>query len=185
MSVKKISKNDILNEIRNQITTADYSPEKVISGVKFIELENHILEEGDLSEIIRVNSRGFVEQVPHFKLAQINRVRQIPDSIKAWHLHYNQDEIWYVAPSEDLFVGLWDIRKNSETANLSMRLTLGGGKSMLLYIPRGIAHGSANFSQNPADLYSVVNRTFDLKKPDEMRLPWDSLGEEFWQPLKD
>lgn len=183
--MKKLLKNDILNEIRNQITTADYTPEKIITGVKFIELENHILEEGDLSEVIRVNSRGFLNQVPHFKLAQMNRVRQNPNSIKAWHLHFNQDEVWYVAPSQHLFVGLWDVRKNSDTANLSMRLTLGGGRSMLLYIPRGIAHGSANFWLDPADLYSMVNRTFDPKKPDEMRLPWDSLGKEFWLPLKD
>ena len=183
--MKKILKNNILKEIRKQITTADYTPEKNIAGVKFIELENHVLEEGDLSEIIRINRDGTLLQLPDFKLAQINRVKQIPGSIKAWHLHFNQDEVWYVSPSQHLFVGLWDIRKNSETANLSMRLILGGGKSSLIYIPRGVAQGSANFSQYPTDLYSIVNRIFNPKKPDELRLPWDSLGEEFWQALKD
>lgn len=145
----------------------------------------HVLEEGDLSEIIRLNGNGKLIHFPNFKLTQINRVKQAPNTVKAWHLHFNQDEVWYVAPSDNLFVGLWDVREKSETANLTMRIVLGGNNSLLLYIPRGVAHGSANFSYKDTDLYSMVNRQFDIKNPDEMRLPWDSLGKEFWQPLKD
>lgn len=183
--MKKLQKNTILDHVRKQISTADYSPEKIIDGVKIIELTNHIAEDGDLSEIIRLNGNGTLIHFPNFKLAQMNRVKQYPNTIKAWHLHYNQDEVWYIAPSNHLFVGLWDIREKSKTAKLTMRVVLGGTGSQLLYIPRGVAHGSANFGQDPADLYSMVNRTFDPKKPDEMRLAWDSLGKEFWQPLKD
>lgn len=183
--MKKISKTDVLNQIRNQIITADYAPEKIITGIRFIELENHILEEGDLSEIFRLNLNGTLKELPDFKLTQMIRVKHNPNTVKAWHLHYNQDEVWYIAPSDHLFVGLWDIREKSRTAKLTMRVVLGGTGSQLLYIPRGVAHGSANFIQKPVDLYSFLNRHFDLKKPDEMRLPWDALGKEFWQPLKD
>lgn len=183
--MKKISKNYILNEIRNQITTADYAPEKIIDGVKIIELTSHIAEDGDLSEIIRINKDGTLKELPDFKLAQMIRVKHNPNTLKAWHLHYSQDEVWYVAPSDHLFVGLWDIREKSKTAKLTMRVVLGGTRSQLLYIPRGVAHGSANFIQKSVDLYSLLNRHFDPKKPDEMRFAWDSLGKEFWQPLKD
>lgn len=183
--MKKLQKNAILGHVRKQISVADYSPEKIIDGVKILELTNHIAEDGDLSEIIRLNGNSTLKEFPNFKLAQMIRVKHNPNTVKAWHLHYNQDEVWYVAPSDHLFVGLWDIREKSKTAKLTMRVVLGGTGSQLLYIPRGVAHGSANFIQKSVDLYSLLNRQFDPKKPDEMRLAWDSLGKEFWQPLKD
>ncbi len=62
---------------------------------------------------------------------------------------------------------------------------MGGGQSQLLYIPKGVAHGSANFSINPAELLYIVNHQFDKNGPDERRIPWDSLGKNFWTPLKD
>ncbi len=183
--MKRLGKISILADVRKQITVADYSPQNLIDGVKIIELTNHIAEDGDLSEIIRINGNGTLKELSDFKLAQIIRVKHNPNTVKAWHLHYSQDEVWYVAPSEHLFVGLWDIREKSKTSKLTMRVVLGGSLSQLLYIPRGVAHGSANFIQKSVDLYSFLNRPFDLKKPDEMRLPWDILGKEFWQPLKD
>lgn len=183
--MQTLRNSGIKEELRKKIFTADYTPEPIIEGVKIITLANHIAEDGDLSEIFRVKPNGELEQFPKFKLVQMNRIQHIAGAIKAWHLHYKQDEVWYVAPSAHLFVGLWDVRKDSKTVDITMRVVLGGSSSPLLFIPRGVAHGSANFTTTPVDLLSLVNKHFDRKNPDEMRLPWDSLGKNFWEPLKD
>ncbi len=181
---KALTLEDINEQSRGKIYTQDYNESSQIEGVKLIELKNYISEEGDFSEVIRLEN-GEIESLPDFKLAQINRTRLFPGSIKAWHLHLKQDEIWYIPPMEDLFVGLWDIREKSSTNTKTQRVCLGGGKSLLLYIPRGVAHGSANFTKKDVNLFYLVNVGFDKKNPDEMRIPWDSAGADFWKPERD
>lgn len=176
--------DDIDPDYKGKIYIQDYSKKTVIEGVKLIDLKNHAGEEGDFSEIVRVKD-GELEQLPGFKIAQVNRASMIPHSVKAWHLHLKQDEIWYVLPSGHLLVGLWDLRKDSGTKEVTMRLVLGGGASQLLLIPKGVAHGAANFSNKPSELFYIVNQVFDINNPDEMRISWNTKGEDFWRPQKD
>lgn len=163
----------------------DYTSAPIIDGVKVIELKNHIGEGGDFSELMRVTSNGEMESVPGFNLRQVNRSSMLPGTVKAWHFHLSQEDVWYVPPSGNLLVGLWDLRKNSTTSDVKMRLTLGAGTSRLLLIPRGVAHGAANLSMNPVELFYFMNQQFDIKNPDEHRLPWDAAGRDekgkgFW-----
>lgn len=177
--------DDIDEQIRAKVYTQDYSRPKEIGGIKIIPLNNYPSEEGDFGEIIRLDSNGELEDISGFKLAQMNRTYLFPGTVKAWHLHLKQDEIWYLPPNQDLFVGLWDVRKNSSSNGTLMRLVMGGGKSELLFIPRGVAHGSANFTLVDANLFYLVNEKFDPKNPDEMRIPWDAAGADFWKPERD
>lgn len=183
--VKVLTLEDLNKKFRAQIYTQDYSKKTLIDGVKLIDLDVHVGEEGDLSEIIKINSQGEIDAVPGFKIVQINRTKLYPASIKAWHLHLDQDEIWYVIPSNQLFVGLWDLRSRSKTSGQTMRFILGGGKSQLLFIPRAVAHGSANFSKESVELFYFINQKFDETRPDEKRLHWDALGASFWSPSRD
>lgn len=176
---------DIDLKVRSKIYQQDYSPKPIIEGVKIVELVNHIGEDGDFSEIIKIKENLELEEFPGFKLRQINRSRLEPGTVKAWHLHLRQDEIWYLAPYDRLFVGLWDLRTNSKTKDTKMRLVLGSGKSQLLFIPKGVAHGSANFMPKAVELLYLVNQIFTPHSPDEQRLPWDSLGQDFWKPKRD
>lgn len=57
---------------------------------------------------------------------------------------------------------------------------MGGGVSELLHIPYGVAHGSYVISDRPVDLYVFVSQRFNIKNPDEKRMPWNSLGDGFW-----
>lgn len=182
--MKTLSAKDIIADTSKLIYPADYSSQDDIEGVKIFDLKNIPAEEGDFSEIMRIKN-GSLENFRNFKLAQINRTTLIPGSVKAWHLHYKQDEIWYVSPLDHLLAGLWDIRKKSTTSGNAMRVVLGGGSSHMLYIPRGVAHGSAIFTSKPVELYVFVNKQFNLKKADEKRIPWDSLGRDFWKPKRD
>lgn len=177
--------DDIDEQIKGKVYSQDYSKKETIDGVKTITLKHYPSEEGDFGEIIRLAPNGELEQVPGFKLAQVNRTYLFPGSIKAWHLHLKQDEIWYLPPNRDLFLGLWDVRRDSPTNGTLSRMVLGGGKSELLFIPRGVAHGSANFTLVDANLFYLVNEQFDPKNPDEMRIPWDAAGSDFWKPVRD
>ena len=176
---------DIDEQIKGRVYSQDYSKQNIIDDIKIIPLESYLSEEGDFGEVIRVKANGELEQVPGFHLAQVNRTHLFPGSIKAWHLHLKQDEIWYLPPNRNLFAGLWDVRRDSPTNGTSMRMVLGGGKSELLFIPRGVAHGLANFTLLDANLFYLVNEQFDPKNPDEMRIPWDAHGADFWKPMRD
>lgn len=184
MTTKDLDIPDFRDDISGKIKTQSYDSD-MIDGIKIIDVPYFVGEQGDFSEIVRLDDSGELSQIPGFKVAQVNRTRLIPGSIKAWHLHFRQTEVWYVLPNSELFVGLWDVRRNSPTSGTTMRLTMGGGKSQLLYIPKGVAHGSANFSNIPSELLYIVNHQFDIKDPDERRIPWNSLGADFWAPLKD
>ncbi len=185
MNDTQISIDDIIEDIRGKIYTQDYSGASNIEDVKIIQLKNHPGEDGDFCEILKLNKQGDAEGLSGFNIAQINRSKLNSGSIKAWHLHFRQDEIWYVLPSDHLLVGLWDVRSNSKTSGKNMRIVLGGGDSKLIFIPKGVAHGLANFLTRPVDMFYFVSKQFDVNDPDEKRIKWDALGKDFWSPLKD
>lgn len=182
---ESLTQEDILEEIRPDVYTQDYSKKPEIDGIQMVSLKNYIGEDGDFCEVFRIEENGETQEFPSFKIAQINRSKLIAGAIKAWHLHFNQDEVWYVVPSTRLIVGLWDVRDNSKTKNNAMRLTLGGTDSKLLFIPRGVAHGCANFTKGPAELFYFVSNKFDPTSPDEKRIKWDALGTDFWEQKRD
>ncbi len=182
---KPLTLGDISVKYRKKVYGQKYAPSPLLEGVKLISLLNIPGEEGDLSEIVRINMKSEVSSIPGFKIAQLNRTRLIPNSVKAWHLHFKQDFIWYVNPYDHLFVGLWDLRKNSKTEDKIMRIVLGGGQSQLLFIPHGVAQGSAVFQNTPVDLFVFSNTQFEINNLDEKRLPWNSKGKNFWLPKRD
>jgi dTDP-4-dehydrorhamnose 3,5-epimerase len=104
-----------------------------------------------------------------------------PGTIKAWHLHQRQDDLWFVPPHDRLLVGLLDAREHSPTYRGRQRIVMGAGRARLLLIPRGVAHGVANLSGRPASVIYFVNQPFDPQNPDEHRLPHDLVGEDFWR----
>lgn len=179
------SLSDIDHAIRQKVYTQDYLEKSVVEGVKMVNLISHLGEDGDLSEIIKIDGDGNVEGFPGFKIAQINRTKLLPRSIKAWHLHSKQDDLWYVIPSNQLFVGLWDVRGKSKTNGKTMRVVLGGGNSQLLYIPHGVAHGLANFTEEKVELFYFTNQIFNVEHPDEQRIAWDAKSASFWMPKRD
>jgi len=160
----------------------DYSRRPVIEGVKIINLKMFNDEGGDFTELCRIEE-GCLESFPEFTVKQMNYSTIMPKAIKAFHVHLHQDDIWYVPPASRILVGLKDLRKNSPTKELIMRLVLGAHTSKLLYIPHGIAHGTANVWNQPATLIYMVNQIFTPE--DELRLPFDLLGKDFWKLRKE
>lgn len=180
-----MDKSDILDALQTRIYTQDYQKKPVINGVKVIQLTNFVGEEGDFGEVLRLGENGDIAEFPGFHIKQISRTSMFPKAIKAWHLHFKQDEVWFVLPTSHLLIGLWDVRKSSKTSNTKMRLSLGSGKSYLIYIPRGVAHGCTNLSKKLSEMFYFMNEQFDKDNPDEHRLPYTSAGESFWVPERD
>jgi dTDP-4-dehydrorhamnose 3,5-epimerase len=137
-------------------------------------------EGGDFCEISRVTADGTLEAVEGYRPAQCSYSYMEPGTIKAWHLHRYQDDLWFVPPHDRLLVGLLDTRATSPSNGVAMRLTLGAGRARLLYIPRGVAHGVANVSSRPGHVVYFANNVFDAENPDEHRLPHDLVGGDFW-----
>ena len=174
---------NIDEKYRGKVYIQDYSKKPTIEGVQVLKLNTIVGEDGDLSEVMRLKD-GEIEAIPGFKLFQVNRVQLLAGAVKAWNLHYKQDDLWLPLPPGHLFVGLWDLRENSKTKGETMRISLMGGHNML-YIPKGVAHGTKNMGEHTLNLLYFVDQQFNLEDPDERRLPWDALGEDFWEPQRD
>lgn len=182
--LKPLTKEAIGPNFANEISVQDYSKKVTIEGVQIITLNLFVDDGGALAEIVRLDEQGNLQVLPEFKVRQSTFSQMLPGTIKAFHLHYNQEDCWFIMPTDRLLIGLFDARKDSPTYNQTMRFVLGAGRAQLLYIPRGVAHGLANPWQNPANMIYFVNQCFDGNDPDERRLPWNTLGDDFWDVRK-
>lgn len=154
----------------------DYSGEDEIEGVKTVVHTIHPGHDGSFEELGRLDN-GLLKEFPDFEVKQINRSIILGGSLKAWHVHKKQEDIWYVSPQEHLLAGLWDMREDSPTYGSHRMYVLGGGRATMLYIPRGVAHGAMNVLYTPVTLLYFVNAHFNPK--DEWRIHYDDL-EGFW-----
>jgi dTDP-4-dehydrorhamnose 3,5-epimerase len=184
MMLKPLSPEAIGQEYEKELSVQDYSKKAVIEGVQLINLNMFTDDGGSLAEIVRLDDNGCLQILPEFKVRQVTFSQMLPGTIKAFHLHYNQEDVWFIMPYDRLLIGLFDCRKDSPTYNQQMRFVLGAGKATALYIPRGVAHGLANLWSNTANMIYLVNQCFNASEPDERRLPWDILGEDFWTVRK-
>ncbi len=175
---------DVHPDLTSQVTLQDYSRGPVIEGVALVDLARFVDDGGSFLELGRL-SKGLLADcgVSGFELCQISYSVMDPRAIKAFHLHVEQSEFWFVPPISKLIVGLYDVRADSKTAKTSMRLALGDGQSQLLYIPAGVAHGASNPGVGPAQIVYFTDRQFsaDPNTSDEKRLPWDLLGADFFR----
>lgn len=165
------------------ITKQDYNPCSVIDNVKLITIKRFTAPDGAFNEIVRLNENGEIiipSELTGFKVKQLNHGVCVPGTIKAWHLHYNQDEVWFIHPDSKVIVGLLDVRASSKTKLQSMKLCLGDGVAQLLFIPRGVAHGLSNPYTEKVFMTYLISNYFNGE--DEFRLPAEySVKEDFWK----
>ncbi len=175
---------DIVGNLQKEVFIQDYSKKKMIEGVKIVEVKRIAGEDGTFEDLLRLNETGHLESFPDIQVRQINRSKLLPGSIKAWHLHFKQEDVWYVAPEDHMILGLWDTRETSATKGATMKVVMGNGISKLVAIPRGVAHGVVNVASTPGDIFYFVNNQFNASDADERRLKWDSQGASFWNVEK-
>ncbi|MCJ7827828.1 dTDP-4-dehydrorhamnose 3,5-epimerase family protein [Patescibacteria group bacterium] len=179
MQVKLVKKAEAV------LTAQSYEKQSLVEGVRLVERKRFTGDDGAFGEVVRLE-KGLLtqpEELKGFEVKQINHSLCVAGTLKAWHIHSNQDEVWFVHPRGALIAGLLDGREGSKTKGLTNRFCLGRGKAHLLYIPRGVAHGLSNPFSKGATMTYLVNNHFDGS--DEKRLPFDfGVEKGFWQIKK-
>lgn len=173
--------DDISTELQKDVFVQDYSKKEQIEGVKIVEVKRMAGEDGTFEDLLRLDESGHMELFPDIQVRQINRSKLLPGSIKAWHLHFKQEDVWYIAPEDHMILGLWDTREKSSTKGKTMKVVMGNGTSKLVVVPRGVAHGVVNIASKPGSIFYFVNNQYNLTDADERRLKWDALGSSFWE----
>ena len=136
---------EISGDAKRAFQLQAYGPAPTIEGVAIVPLDRHADDGGSLTELARLTD-GRAEVLAGFTVRQVNYSEVGPGSIKAFHLHTRQTDVWYVPPSDRMLVVLLDVRQGSRTEGTRMRLVLGDGASRLLRIPPGVAHGVRNMA---------------------------------------
>jgi dTDP-4-dehydrorhamnose 3,5-epimerase len=137
----------------------------MIQGVEIKELVTHPDERGFFRELIRASdpffAGGFGQWSQSFVLHNV---------VKAWHLHREQIDWWYV-PLGLLKVALHDLRDGSPTRGETMELFLGDPHPpRIVRIPPGVAHGCKVLSAS-AHLFYMTSKIYNPS--DELRVPHD------------
>lgn len=175
----------MLNERSERaFSTQSYGPGPAIDGVEFVEVQRFNDDGGSITELGRLTA-GAHDQLDGFEVAQVNYSEVEPGAIKAYHMHHRQTDVWYVPPCDRLLLVLHDCRAGSATEGNTVRTVLGDGRSRLVRIPPGVAHGCRNIGSSAGRIVYMVDVKFSPDEEcDEGRLPWDHLGAEVWEVVK-
>lgn len=137
-----------------------------IEGVKVKKLLKHSDDRGFFAEILRDDE----EWLSHF--GQLSWSTSYPGVIKAFHYHEKQDDIWFF-PSGNAQVVLYDLRAFSSTKGQTNVFYMGEHNPILLFIPRGVAHGYRVLGENSATIIYCTTKSYNHSSPDEKRLSWN------------
>jgi len=118
------------------------------------------------------------------KFGQSNFTIAHSGTIKAFHWHKYQDDLWFLATGRAAIV-LYDGRKKSKTFGKKQIIYGGADDYKLVLIPQGVVHGYKVLSKEPCLLFYHVTRAYNPKNPDEERIdPFDKTINFDWKKLK-
>ncbi|MEE9166914.1 MAG: dTDP-4-dehydrorhamnose 3,5-epimerase family protein [Candidatus Neomarinimicrobiota bacterium] len=127
---------------------------------------------GFLMEVLREDN-GLLR-----KFGQTTFTVAYKDTIKAFHWHRKQDDIWFVATGKAVVV-LHDLRKDSPTRGVTQIIRAGENDYKLILIPVGVAHGYKVVSKEPVLLFYHSTHAYNREHPDEERIPWNDSTIDF------
>lgn len=147
----------------------------MIDGVKIKKLTVHadipdtdeaLAEPGFLMEVLR-DDDGLLK-----KFGQTTFTVAYQGTVKAFHHHERQDDLWFVATGRAMVV-LYDMRSDSPTHGQTQVIYAGEDDYKLILIPIGVLHGYKVLSQQPVLLFYHTTESYDPQRPDEKRTPFD------------
>ncbi|MDM5225438.1 dTDP-4-dehydrorhamnose 3,5-epimerase family protein [Cytobacillus sp. NJ13] len=139
----------------------------MIKGIKVKNLIKHCDDRGFFTELIRDNEPEFLP-----KFGQASWSMSYPGVIKAFHYHEKQDDLWFF-PTGNAQVVLYDLREDSPTNGTTDVYYMGEENPIMLFIPRGVAHGYRVLGQEPAVIIYFTTESYNPNDPDEKRIPWN------------
>lgn len=118
------------------------------------------------------------------KFGQSNFTIAAKNTIKAFHWHKGQDDLWFLATGRSAIV-LYDKRDDSPTEGQTEVIYGGTDDYKLILIPVGIVHGYKVLSEEPCLLFYHVTKAYNPENPDEERIdPFDKEINFDWDSLK-
>ena len=147
----------------------------MIEGVKVKQLTVHRdipdldqpgIEPGILMEVVRADEdllRKFGQST--FTIAHRG-------TIKGFHSHQAQDDLWFVATGRAVVV-LHDLREGSPTRGQTDTIFAGRDDYKVILIPALVAHGYKVLSDEPVMLFYHVTEPYSAAMPDEQPLAWN------------
>lgn len=158
----------------------------MIDGVKIKELkvfkdkpdlDQKDVEPGIFMEVLRDDD----EMLTNF--GQSNFTIADKGTIKAFHWHKHQEDLWFLASGRAAIV-LYDQRENSPTKGETQVINGGVDDYKLVLIPVGVVHGYKVLSDEPCMLFYHVTKAYDRENPDEERIdPFDKEINFDWESL--
>ncbi|MDO8443932.1 MAG: dTDP-4-dehydrorhamnose 3,5-epimerase family protein, partial [bacterium] len=104
-------------------------------------------------------------------------------TIKAFHWHKSQDDLWFLAAGRAAIV-LYDQRADSNTFGETQIIYGGTDDYKLVLIPVGVVHGYKVLSKEPCLLFYHVTKAYNRDNPDEERIdPFDKTINFQWENL--
>jgi len=148
----------------------------MIKGVKIKELKVHqdvsdtddpMEKPGHLMEVLRSDDDLMK------KFGQTTFTVAHPGTIKAFHWHQKQDDLWFIASGKAAIV-LHDLRDDSDTKGETQTIVTEGEKNpQLVLIPVGVAHGYKVLGDKPVSLFYHTTEPYNIENPDEERIAYD------------
>ncbi len=152
-----------------------HTPSSSIDGVRVVPLTTHADDRGYFREVFRH------DVLTEVTIAQTSVTETYPGVIKAFHWHKKQDDVWYVARGMAQVV-LYDRREGSPTRGQTQVIYAGEKNPVLIFVPKGVAHGYRVLGSQPILLVYHTTQTYDAKDPDEQRIAFDDAEIGFdWQ----
>jgi len=93
-------------------------------------------------------------------------------TIKAFHWHKQQDDLWFIATGKARIV-LFDRREDSPTKGETQAILAGKDDYKIVLIPAGVAHGYQVLGDQPVALFYHTSKSYDAKNPDEQRIAYN------------
>jgi dTDP-4-dehydrorhamnose 3,5-epimerase len=155
------------------------SPE-LIDGVRIEPFAVYPDDRGYFLEVHRMEC-GLAAGFPA-ESTQISAAMNYPGTIKAFHYHLHQTDLW-VPVKGALQVALADLRRDSPTFGKRNTLYVGQMRPWRVLIPPGVAHGYKVIGKEESLLVYLTDRFYNPK--DEGRLPFDEPGIAYdWETQK-
>ena len=141
------------------------------------DVEESVSEPGFLMEVLR-DDDGLLK-----RFGQSTFTVAYKDTIKAFHWHEKQDDLWFIASGAAVVV-LHDLRESSPSFGITDTVTAGTNHYKLILIPVGVAHGYKVVSDEPVLLFYHTTESYDPINPDEKRIAYNDPGIGFnWESL--
>ena len=140
----------------------------IIDGVRVSAYAQWPDDRGYFLEVARMG-QGLAGAFPA-ESTQVSAALSYPGTIKAFHFHRHQTDLW--VPAMGMFqVVLVDLRPDSRTFGVKNTLYTGALKPWQVLIPPGVGHGYKVIGEGSAMLVYVTNRFYDPQ--DEGRIPYN------------